>query len=458
MRVPQMDISLLSGRRSFLGALPKAALATALCLGCDGPTDVPVPSTTELTLSFCPRSAPVWAAFKNEGSNWERVVPSGPSVTFEATEKVGVAWVTRPDASAQVLVRYATRSEHVAMSVQGRCPEDKTLSGAVSGVPSGEVAVVGMGQTEALARSLAPTFTLDSLMAGPVDLAASRGIPSGYNGGNRLDGFTPNRMIIRRAQDIPSGAAIPVLDFSSAEAFAPATSRLTILGPGPGASIFVSNALWTGTSTRTSIHWGFQVDRPVTLYSVPQSKLMPGDLHEVWVDEWRPDELLGRSVLAYFAAPADRTIAFGPYIGSPVVTTVATAPHLRMRGRVAYQSEYEHGVQFIFGSLSATSRNVHVFMSAAYRSPVRGTWEVDVPDLSGVPGFDVGWMPTESQAPHYQVEAFSGGEPSSRYIRRPRGAAGQIIRYSSRLGSTSAALQLRARGERLPAPRFSHRR
>lgn len=395
------------------------------------------PSTASLTFEFCTPRVPIWFAFQNEGYSWQQVTGTGTTFTFAATEKFGLAWVFQSASAVEVMIHYSARSEHSDVNLPRLCSGTKALSGSVASLASDQVAMAAMGASSAWMNPSSTSFTLQNVPAGPLDLVAARGAPAGVDiPGFGPEGFTPDRMIIRRSLDVASGATMPVLDFASSEAFAPAAMGLTITGFDPSNVVELTNRLRTATPTSGRVHSRPVVSVPTTLYSVPAEQLAAGDLHELRVTANASSSLL-RTYVAYFVAPADRTDALGPFVGIPSVTGVDGSPYARMRGQLPVQPEYGGAAKFIFGGLAGASRNVHVGVTAAYLGGTPTMWDVLVPDLSGTAGFQAAWMPTGAQAPAYQIDAYStgysalaGGFP---LFRPPK--AGDIIRYSVRAGA-----------------------
>ena len=128
----------------ILGAL---AAATVFASACD---DLTGPGPKEsVTLDFCAAEVPIWVAVQNEAEEWQQVtVGSDGAVTFDATPRVSVAFVTQTDVSDfRTQILSVSRDELEAIRGDA-CTERsgiKTLNGTVLGLTGQQVARVSMG-------------------------------------------------------------------------------------------------------------------------------------------------------------------------------------------------------------------------------------------------------------------------------------------------------------------------
>jgi hypothetical protein len=393
------------------------------------------PTTANVTFEFCGFYAPIWVAYQNEGYEWQRAQGAGPSYTFAVTERVGVAMVFQYGSAFEVVIHYGTRSEHADVVRPRVCWGSKSLTGSFVGLEGGQVAIASIGGATGWARSTSPTFMMRNVPTGARDLVAARGLAGGFDTPEGPQALTPDRLVIRRSLDLPYGDAIPALDFTSAEAFPPATTTLNITGFAAGEAGYVANALVTLNSTFGRLYSSTGTAATRTLYSTPVERLGAGDLHSLRVIASSTNLLL-RGYSAYFAGAEDRVDALGPNVGIPAVTTLAMSPYARLRARLTAQPEYPGEVDIIFGGLYNASRNVHVCVTAGYLGGTPAAWDVVVPDLTGAPDFQAAWMPGEGQVEYYEATAYSRAftllSDAFPLLRPPR--AGDIIRYSDRAG------------------------
>ena len=86
----------------------------------------------------------------------------------------------------------------------------------------------------------------------------------------------------------------------------------------------------------------------------------------------------------------DRTVALGEPLTRPSISVIASDASLRLRARFASQPDYDRAT-FIAYEQPARNTFVIVAMTAAYAA-LAGGYDLDVPDLAAVSGFDASWM------------------------------------------------------------------
>ena len=385
-------------------------------------------STSTVTIPFCSGSVPLWFAFQNEGFGWQRVTGTGTSFSFAATQKVAIAYSRQFGNEFETAVFFLSRGELLGFSDRD-CNGTKTLSGTTSGLTAGQSALVVMGASSATTSST--TYSLQGVNARPLDLVATRGTRT-------LDGFlTPDKLIVRRALDLTS--TIPLLDFTAAEAFAPVTSNLTVTGFPNGFALEFQNNFWSATSTYGVVHTGTAAGGASTLSSAPAAQLMAGDMHELLVDAFQSDGLVGQSSVSYFGAPGDRIEALGPPLTFPAITMVATSPYARMRGQLASQAEYGTAVQFVFIQGPLGSRRVVLLVGTAAHFGARPTtWDLVIPDFASSPGFSTSWMLVPGQSLPYYAQAFAARED---VLFGAIPTIGETIKLAYRVSTSSTLLR-----------------
>lgn len=404
---------------------------------------IPAPATANVSIAFCADDLPVWFAYQNEGFPWQQVSAAGATFAFAATQKVGVAFAFSVGPNTQTDIFYLGRAELSAFNDRD-CSGPKSFTGTVGGLSTGQSARVVMGVTAASASSFTPTFTLSAVNARALDLVATRGtVTSTANG----DFLTPDRMIIRRGLNLASGSAIPALDFAVAEAFAPAVNNLTISGLETADEVFLTNTLWTGTSTFGLAHSAeLPSSGPVSLNSAPSAQLQAGDLHELSIEASQSSQSLvvGRQYVEYFGAPTDRSAPMGPQLSVPLVTSASSVPYSRMRGQLASQPEYNTSVEFGFlqDGPSGGDRVVLLGASAAFLGGTPTTWDVTIPDFGGVSGLNNAWMLAPNLTTIYFAQANSG---RTDLLFGALPAQGDVVRIAFRVALTNTIQMARMR-------------
>lgn len=354
---------------------------------------VTAPHPTNVTVAYCTETAPVWLASQDGNGEWRQLLPNvqGERTTFRrnfVTDRGGIATVASIlDGALTVLtVLYGTPAE--LASAGDTSPIDcgggvpKNLFGSVAGLDANESALLSTGN---ILRVSVPTgrttFHLTGLPSGPRDLLATR--TTSLAGGSAV-----TSLLLRRNVDLPDSANIGTLDFTSSEAFAPATAMVRVGGVFPEGVI-------TGTRLRTSngdLLLSNLTDVPTSTtrpyFALPENRLLPGDLQLLRASAVGPSGQIREAEL-YFRSPADRTLMLGAPLAPPVITAVSTSPSLRVRARFGQQPEYDRSTSILYEQ-GPSSALVVVSMTSGYAALGDG-FDLIVPDLSHVAGFDPMW-------------------------------------------------------------------
>jgi hypothetical protein len=398
---------------------------------------------TSATYAFCPDLAPIWLAVQDGTGPWTRVTPAANNTyTFQITSgRGGVAFVTSASGSTNVTVLFATSAEISGTggtnTVACTPPTGKTVNGSVAGLgPSTtafDVATIVLGPSVASASEAAPTFQLKNVPNGVHDLIASRATTT-ISGTD----FTSvvNRIIIRRALDPPDGSTLPVLDFNGAESFAPATANVTIANLGTDQA-FTSVAL--STANGSSAAFSFTTASATATqpyYGVPDAQLIAGDIHVLSVIATPPgtSPVTSRFASLYFRSVTDRTVTLGPVLGVPTISTVATAPYLRLRAQLPLQAEYgsSGGVSYSQGTGPSTTWSV--LMTGAYAGGA--AYDLIIPDLSGAAGWNNVWGLLPGVGTSYNV--FEVGGTFNQFFPGQVAAEGATSVFATRTGTVAA--------------------
>lgn len=371
---------------------------------------------TSATYAFCADNAPVWLAVQDGNGPWTRVTPVATNTyTFQFTSgRGGVAYVTSASGSTDVTVLYATSAELAGTggtnTVECTTPAGKTVNGSVAGLgPStptvSDFATIVLGPSTASATEAMPTFQLTNVPNGPHDLIASRSTFT-FSGTD----FTSvvNRIIIRRALDPPNGSTLPVLDFGSAESFAPATANVTIGNLGTDQAL-TSTALSTANGSSAAFSFtSASAAATQPYYGVPDAQLIAGDIHvlSVIATPTGPSPTTSRFASLYFRSVTDRTVTLGSVLGVPTITREAAAPYLRLRAQLPLQAEYNSagGVSYTQGTSPSTTWSV--LMTGAYAGGA--AYDLIIPDLSGAAGWNNAWGLVPGVSTEYSVFEIGG--------------------------------------------------
>lgn len=370
----------------------------------------PAPPPMPAVWQFCADGRPpIWFAYRDGiAGPWTRVLPDANNrFAFTLSDtRASVTLVRDADGgfdvtAFDVFTFHQSRAELIALGTR-QCqetPGSRTLTGSVAGLGLGQAAaIVAGGATGGAGLNGIPYTVRRNVRNGPLDLLAAR---TGVTLATLAT--DPDRLILRRNLTPPAGGAVPLLDFASAESFAPATATYTI-GNVLGARMALTTSFVTANGTVGSFIFGPQLVGPDarTVYGVPLSLTQPGDLHAVLVDAVSGTDIV-RQVTSYHRELSNRSFTLGPPLAVPTVTTLAAAPYLRARAVGDWQSDYDQSAGVVFEQGSAGGRSWSVFASPAFAGGT--SYELDLPDLGATSGFSAAWGLQPGVATSWTVSA-----------------------------------------------------
>ena len=380
-------------------------LVAALLTAC---SDASVTGTTAqssvVRYAFCTPVVPIWFAYQSESGAWTRVTAARDTFSFNVVGRGAIAYVMQGAAGATYALNvfYGSAAD-LAADGSTACATTrgaKRVGGTVTGLAQGNAAFVSLGGDFEFLAGAPATFVADSLPDGPIDLVASR-VGVDFAAGT----FTlPDRLILRHDVNYPTNTLVPTIDFNTAEAFAPATARLTINNVGADAT-GVSVALFKNLALYAPFTVGFG-SASVPYAGLPTDRLPAGELHAMSVTASPAgSENPTRGVFTLFRGVADRAVTLGPPLAAPSVSSLGSTPYLRSRAQLQGQSSYGQFAQVAF---TQVNRSATVLASAAYFGATPTTWDLAVPDLSAA-GFDPTWALRTSARTDWEVTAFGDG-------------------------------------------------
>lgn len=366
----------------------------------------PVTATLPLTVTSAPGGSgnvdwtfcdsddfPIWFAAQNgTGSAWVPITPTGTSTrvyNFTVSGVGGVAYA-QPISSGGVgvVVQYLTQAEMVAGGQQ-ECvtnPAKKNLTGTVAGLSAGQSATVAVGNASGTA-SANGAVAVNGVPLGTTDLFASRLAVN-------LTTFaiTPDRAILRRGVNYAT-TITPTLDFLGGDSFALASAPYTVTNTN-GEPVTVTTSFITTFGTAGSATSALNTTaNPVTVYGVPSGITQAGDLHQILVSAITASGGVSttRNIVQYNRDLAPRTLALGPALTPPTITSLGGAPYTRFSASGSWQSEYADGVGIGYTKTATASNSWTMSMSRGYVGTGAATWSLVIPDFSGVSGFNAAW-------------------------------------------------------------------
>jgi hypothetical protein len=382
---------------SRLRAFSLSVLATGLLSCADGTSPQPGGITT-VTLDFCPGDEPAWAAFQDGDGDW-RAVPATRTdvfVEFNAafSSDRGAIAIGRvaPGPASTLSIRYGTPDElrlagdRVSAGCSGLA--SKTWHGLVAGLESGDAARIAVGGAAPASASEATNFqyTLPDVASGSLTILAERL--------RVIDGqASVSRAILRHGVDLPDGASLPVLDFTSGEAFSLTDTTVRVTGLG-GQSATVVGTLRSGSVASAELSQPrLTAGEAASFQMIPGEAMGPGDLQAVSVTTLSDGSNTVRGALAYFRDTPPRDVALGEIAAMPVIAPVpasssnAEAP--RVRAQFAAHADYDQEAVITYQQASV---KVTVAMTAEYARRSQKGFDLAIPDLTLVHGFDPRWL------------------------------------------------------------------
>ena len=152
----------------------------------------------------------------------------------------------------------------------------------------------------------------------------------------------------------------------------------------------ISTRLITSSFSNTfGVVTGQDIGTTRPYFAVPEARLLPGDLQVLFASGHGEVPNSVRSAGRFFHAVQDYTLALGADVIPPTFSTIATLPTLRLRARLVNQSEYDLRTSVTFQEDS--TRLVSVSMTQDYALQVGGVYDLVIPELTDVTGFQRRW-------------------------------------------------------------------
>ena len=361
----------------------------------DAALDLQVVSSgaTTVTVPWCPSRAPTWVAFQDGDGEWTRAigVANGGRILFRhqfSATRGAIATVTATfdDASAVLRVLYGSLADLVTegdtLRVDCEALPSRTWRGHVDGLDPAEKALVSTG--DLLRNSVLPTapdFEVIGVPSEPQDMLVTRLA--------QLAGETAvTGLILRRGVDIADGAQLPSLDFASAESFAPVKAVLSIQGTG-GSEVTSLTELHTSRSSLALPLIPGQTTANRSYYALPAAALQATDLQQLHVSTGEADGS-SRTMDVFFREATDRVITLGASLSPPVLDMEPYGASPRVRARFDGLEDYDQSASLVLLQAGGGAI-VSLSMTTSYVGFPAVGFEISVPDLATVSGFQESW-------------------------------------------------------------------
>jgi hypothetical protein len=357
----------------------------------------PVPPMTHIALDFCANEPALWFAYQNDGEPWTRVIPDeNGTVAFDATPRVAIAVVRTLQNPGGILltgnhvvsVLYVTSAQLEPLSgvpcVSGF--GNRIINGTLEGLGTGETAVVSTHFLSFVSTAASPTYRATRKPdAGALDLLATRRSATGE----------PLSMVMRRGLDIANEGVVAPVNFASDEAVPVANPTYSVSGLRGNPLLFVD--FWTNTDLdgiptqqRIAARGGSAFAESGTFPAVPSVLTQAGDRHELTVRTGLNTDYSG--VIDVFQTASARSLAIGPSLSVPTFSQIAGSPVPRFAAELPSQAEYGAMVRMVASTGSGGPVAVYtVDATAAFFSGTPGGWNISIPDLTTVDGWNSAW-------------------------------------------------------------------
>lgn len=387
-----------------------------------GITDVVIPVTLTVTTGgggtgviayrFCdPARIPVWLAHQDGNGAWTRVTGDASNTfSFEWSSTTGgVTFVLQDGADEfDTFTMYYTRDEMRQIAAR-ECvtnPATKTVNGSFTGLTGLQQVYMYANNTITSGSVATPGFTNTTLPVGVVDILAVR-----YAIDIGTFSLIPDRAILRRNQEPANGSTLSPFAFDGGEAFQIASAQVTLQNT--GSFNMVVSQFETANGIVGSMAFGPLSSGSGTVrnvYGIPSAMTQTGDFHSIMATTYS-DTLAARMAMLTHRELANRTIQFGPGLGGQSVSTVTTAPYARLRIAGTWSTTYDTGIG-VSWTQESTLRNWSVDASRGYTG-ANAAYQLDIPDLSGVDGFQSSWGLSAGKQTSWGVTAINAMSASS---------------------------------------------
>jgi hypothetical protein len=240
--------------------------------------------------------------------------------------------------------------------------------------------------------------------------------------------FDVNSLILRRGLDPADGSTLDVLDFSSDEAFEPVERQLTVENAA-GEFVATISAYVTPNGAVAPFFTGLPaIDGASTYFGVPADQQQAGDLHviSVFAAPDAEDPLTTRTAGRVFAEATDQTITLGAALAGVTTEVVETDPYVRLRTTYTAQADYG---SFYFVTYDQSDRTATILASSSFFA--NGV-ELEIPDFTGVDGWDNDWGLRDNEEVDW---FFSASGWTGNGVFDPQFTAGAEIRSASQAGT-----------------------
>lgn len=350
------------------------------------------PAGGSISWQFCAAArVPSWFAVRSGGTQgpWTRVLPTGAGTfTFSFPSNGQVAYV-QTGASGSSLQIYQHRPAEMYQQAALECvdhPARQSVTGTIANVDLTQGMHVAIGGADTSVTGAPTSFALSTVANRTTDLLAARGSYSATAGYSFVI-----RAILRRNVNPAPGAALPLLDFDGPAWIAFAGSG-GYLFETYGDSLRTEMALLTSNGlvgTYYRDRFGLNTER--VHWGLPPSAMAASDLHRMTAvaeHATAPRRILRyeRGVNQFYES------TFGPRLNGVSVVVLGSAP-VTASAAGQWSDAYGFDVSTTYRQGTGTSaRSMTLTSARTYFGALSTSYNLTLPDFSGVHGFDSAWM------------------------------------------------------------------
>ncbi len=170
-----------------------------------------------------------------------------------------------------------------------------------------------------------------------------------------------------------------------------------------------------------------------TWYGVPNNRREAGDLHFLTVTATELVQFApSRTTVAMKAEVGAVTVELGPQLNTPTVQPLNAAGYARAQVQLSIQGEYDRYWIANFQQPGSTFRATTVHLTQGYRGTPGGNAELEIPDFSGVTGWEAQWGLRTGTQVTWTVSALGWTQPGG-IVSAPWADGNQYL-TASRMG------------------------
>jgi len=391
-------------RKALMVAVGTMLVGLAACEDPNDPNSGGTP--VNLTWADCTgTSSPTWFAVQDGDGSWNRVSPVGNTFSFTISSGRGGIATYSPD---QGLVISYLSTDEMQATLPNCLGSLRSVGGTVTGYSSLDNVNLQMDAVSSITfgnvQPAPSSFVLDGVSPASSSLIATSFQTTA--GSTTFENY-PTGVVVKRGITGSSGGTV---DFGSPiEGITPVLRNVSIGNVLLGETINLRAGLWSSTTdgeisdyqdasgnvsgTVIAPYWG-----------VSSSKLVSGETQNLKVISMKTvgQTTDSRFLSVLYTDMTDRSVTLGASI-SGITFAGGTRPSVTYTIQTSYDNLWDLTIDQ--GSFIGTSTTIEVLKTKAYLNSSSPSVTLEVPNLSGVSGFQAGWGLTSGTTATWQFLA-----------------------------------------------------